>query len=213
MLDCCPRCRYSLVGLPTHHRCPECGLEIERDARLFEPSRRSWKLMGTICCLAAAVWGIGAVLGKDVWHMCRAVFWLLLSVVFFMGSRRSGRAILVSQYTIRIIDRDTEPEVYDTCDVGQATWSFVNGAVTIRRTDGTVLTVVAQTFLSSNRQAQRLAATIQAQLDRVQQKAQQDAACDGHPDASGGAPCPGDWKLAAGAVPRERRQGRQRRQG
>ena len=35
LLERCPRCRYALEGLPVEHRCPECGLPIDRRWRLF----------------------------------------------------------------------------------------------------------------------------------------------------------------------------------
>ncbi|MFN0136887.1 MAG: hypothetical protein ACKVS9_12315 [Phycisphaerae bacterium] len=35
LLERCPRCVYSLRGLPTVHRCPECGLDVDRSWRVF----------------------------------------------------------------------------------------------------------------------------------------------------------------------------------
>ena len=34
-LQQCPRCLYLLHGLATRHRCPECGLEVDRRWRVF----------------------------------------------------------------------------------------------------------------------------------------------------------------------------------
>lgn len=48
MIQNCPRCDYSLLGLPTLHRCPECGLEFDRDSVFF---RAQWKV-GWLMCLA-----------------------------------------------------------------------------------------------------------------------------------------------------------------
>lgn len=185
MLDCCPRCRYSLVGLPTHLYCPDCALEFDRDAQLFEPLRQSFKQAAAVPCLCAAMFGVFAVIrpmSRDLGYF--AAMMLLAAAVNWWRARWKGRAILVSQRTIRILGRTTEPEVYDISDVGQAKRSFVNGAVTIQRTDGTLLTVIRAGFLGSNNSARRLAATIQAHVDRVQQEAQQDAAYDDRPDAS-----------------------------
>jgi len=188
MLDRCPRCRYSLVGLPTHHCCPECGLEIERDAQLFQPSRQSRKIAAVLAALyglGAAILGVAAMTRPTLRYLGYAAAGVLFMVaVFWWRARWRGRAILVSQRTIRILGRTTEPEVYDISDVGQAKWSFVNGAVTIQRTDGILLTAISAGFLGSNRIARSLAATIQAHVDRVQQAAQEDVDYDDRPYAS-----------------------------
>jgi len=43
-LERCPFCDYSLEGLPTEHRCPECGRPFDRRWRVFG-GRRYWPLM------------------------------------------------------------------------------------------------------------------------------------------------------------------------
>lgn len=44
MLECCPRCGYSLRGLPADHACPECGLRYDERSLLFRRrlSGRVW---------------------------------------------------------------------------------------------------------------------------------------------------------------------------
>lgn len=37
-LDRCPVCRYSLQGLPSAYRCPECGLEYDEQTRVWRPT-------------------------------------------------------------------------------------------------------------------------------------------------------------------------------
>ena len=39
MIDNCPNCAYSFVGLRDRSYCPECGTEFEREAILFIPAR------------------------------------------------------------------------------------------------------------------------------------------------------------------------------
>lgn len=36
-LECCPACRYSLVGLPTSYRCPECNFLFNDDTYVWRP--------------------------------------------------------------------------------------------------------------------------------------------------------------------------------
>lgn len=37
-LDRCPVCRYSLQGLPSIYRCPECGFEYDEQTRVWSPT-------------------------------------------------------------------------------------------------------------------------------------------------------------------------------
>ena len=39
MIDRCPQCGYSLAGLPSNHRCPECGLAYDEDSEVYKHSR------------------------------------------------------------------------------------------------------------------------------------------------------------------------------
>ena len=53
MIDNCPNCAYSIVGLRDRSYCPECGTEFEREAILFVPAR-------------APSCGLGSYLGVSV---------------------------------------------------------------------------------------------------------------------------------------------------
>ncbi len=35
MLDACPKCGYSLTGLPVEHNCPECGLHYDAQSAVY----------------------------------------------------------------------------------------------------------------------------------------------------------------------------------
>ena len=45
-LKTCPKCEYSLVGLPAPHRCPECGLEYDEFSCEWE--NRRWRRAGRV---------------------------------------------------------------------------------------------------------------------------------------------------------------------
>ena len=44
----CPACNYPLTGLPTAHRCPECGFEYDEATIVFKPSRPWMTYVGTL---------------------------------------------------------------------------------------------------------------------------------------------------------------------
>lgn len=53
MLERCPRCHYSLAGLPQDHTCPECGLRYDGESVVYTRRRNRKALIG----LAAVVIG------------------------------------------------------------------------------------------------------------------------------------------------------------
>jgi len=40
MIDHCPKCNYALAGLPDQYRCPECGVDYDREAVAFSDPKR-----------------------------------------------------------------------------------------------------------------------------------------------------------------------------
>ena len=162
MIDDCPSCGYSLVGLPDEHRCPECGLEYERDSLVFTEPRRIWKVLVVanagmfLICLVSWLFR-GASTGIELWLV--GLFGMM-SAGWIWHLLKKRRAILVSPNTIRIVERDAQQEVYQIGDVGQIRWNFVNGDILIERPNGTELVVIKSRFLASNIQAWRIVKTV-----------------------------------------------------
>ena len=101
LLALCPKCKYQLCGLPVKHRCPECGIEINRDWKLFgaqvatQDTRKPFRLgrtlafgflgYSTVVLIAAfKVTGIRQMEGV----CCYSVMWglALMSVLMFRHS-------------------------------------------------------------------------------------------------------------------------------
>lgn len=151
MIDACPRCGYSLVGLPDQHSCPECGLDYEKDATVFREPRMLWKIMA-ILHGALALFGVGLVVlrpggNSNLWM---PLVYGVIGLVWLWHTRKPKRIILVSPNTIRIVDRYKPVEVYHMHDVGRISWRFVNGDVDIERHDGSELRTIPKRFLGSD---------------------------------------------------------------
>lgn len=50
-LSRCPDCRYYLTGLPTRHRCPECGFEYDEFTIVWESGHRWFHYAAYFCVL------------------------------------------------------------------------------------------------------------------------------------------------------------------
>jgi hypothetical protein len=166
MIDKCPACGYSLVGLPAEHCCPECGVEYERDAVLFGEPRAAWIVLacanGVMLIVSVAGWFWRPSVPAGPWlialfaTMCIGWIWRL---------RKARHLILVSRRNIRILGRGAGPEVYRIPDVGGISWDSTTGDILIQRLDGAELTRIKRRFLGSSRRARRV-------VDAVRQHAQ-----------------------------------------
>lgn len=166
MITRCPSCDYSLTGLPTEHRCPECGLQCERDAVVFGQPRTVWKLLA-LANVAMLVLSIVALLWRGA---TSGGIWLIalfatMSAGWIWNVLAKRSVVLVSPRTIRILKRGKEQQVYAIADVGQIKWSFVTGDIVIERSDGTQLTTIKQRFLGSNLTARRVVKTVREYVD------------------------------------------------
>ncbi len=91
MLETCPRCGYSLRGLPAEYRCPECGLAYDAESEMFK-LRSPWALLGVIvavgfggaCFVSLLVHSTGVVVGDSVPVIYMVVYGL---VSFRLGWR------------------------------------------------------------------------------------------------------------------------------
>lgn len=83
MLTRCPQCRYSLKGLPSNHRCPECGLQYDQDSAVFSHTR-PYEFIVLIACNVLLIWIVikGWILDSDDssfdWRILLACIALLL---------------------------------------------------------------------------------------------------------------------------------------
>lgn len=87
MLECCPRCGYSLYGLPANHACPECGLRYDDLSLLFR-RRPDYRILLNLSGIA-----MGSVL-----------VWQELSAIIRDGTgRTSWSGLFVIGYFVAIV--------------------------------------------------------------------------------------------------------------
>ncbi len=79
LLQECPRCAYSLRGLPTDHTCPECGLAYDEDCE-FYPTIKPKRLIFQLSLLI----GLGLILLPSLRHFGNFMMvssWLKLKAI------------------------------------------------------------------------------------------------------------------------------------
>jgi len=154
----CPLCRYLLDGLPTRHRCPECGFDYDKRWDVIHQDRRIGSIL--LACVLFT-WVMSFVnwvafsspgrlilgLGLVLWMLgCVGLCWRAIS--FLRGGRRN--TTIVGHEGVQIF-RSREP-------VRQIPWAAfddviytrVGGAAGLRK-NGRVLETIDQTIFGSNR--------------------------------------------------------------
>lgn len=150
MIDRCPRCCYSLRGLPTVHRCPECGLQCDSDAVVFREPRIAWVCVASLTA-GLLLWravstfaGIGR--SWDWWANTPLV--ALLAVLIWWLTRQRHMVIVSPRY-LQIHGRSSTPEIFAIEDIGDAHWSYVTGTISISDRFGDTNVTIPSRFLAA----------------------------------------------------------------
>jgi hypothetical protein len=115
LLERCPFCDYSLQGLPTEHRCPECGQPFDRRWRVFPgvPAWRSADFLGGVMLLVLMpVFLLRGAL-RSSWPIANVIpvvlpfagLWALLAVQIVRKLRKPRVFVAVGQAGITVLDR------------------------------------------------------------------------------------------------------------
>jgi len=161
ILGVCPVCRYSLVGLPRKHNCPECGFLYDKRACLFTRSNGAMIVYGVVSVVFVLIgmllwWGGLPRVGAGLFVTAGlpgvvATLWRL---------RCRNNFVLVSLDNVRVIASREEEVVVPMRMVDSARWSSTSGGVEVLSHDGAVLTTIPPSLLQSARRSKKLAITI-----------------------------------------------------
>ena len=153
----CPLCKYSLVGLPNHHMCPECGFAYEREAVLFSQRRWSW----TVLCIANGMMFFGGIIVTVLRGVPSGWLAGAIGVVGFAWRLlQPKKFVLVSRVWLRLVGGSEPEQRFPMEAIERATWSRLGGLVEVRAHGGAVLVRIPSSLLWSRRRSKRLAATI-----------------------------------------------------
>ncbi|MBN2445456.1 MAG: hypothetical protein JXO22_01925, partial [Phycisphaerae bacterium] len=129
----CPRCNYSLRGLPARHTCPECGLAYDEESRVWRP-RHPWTVHIGALGIALLLLPMGSAvlphlmngLLPPAWPSVGGASVLIGAVVVFVGicsANSRGRCVAVMPDGLFVRTVETERLV---------DWADIKGA---RRTE------------------------------------------------------------------------------
>ncbi|QOJ14670.1 MAG: hypothetical protein HRU75_08465 [Planctomycetia bacterium] len=147
LLEACPRCAYSLRTLPIEHRCPECGLPVDRRWRCYagrhaprSTNVATWSLKGFVL-----IWLGVAALGL-VFHLLvssgtdrlalLAILPILLVVVVVLVYRPRRFIAVGPEGLVVCVGRHREPIRHPWSVLGRAKNDLMRKRVVIERTDG-----------------------------------------------------------------------------
>lgn len=152
----CPRCGYSLSGLPRQYNCPECGFRYDCDGIVIQPSRRGWMILVVLNLL---LFGFGVF----VWlRQGLLTLFLCGGIGAIVAGIRAGphRLVFVSRDELRIIWRKSREEAFSMIEVRGAKWSRISGSVSIIGDQDRNLAVLPFAFFRSHSEAKTLVSAI-----------------------------------------------------
>ncbi len=154
-LQKCPRCRYSLTGLPDIHRCPECAFEYDKRMVVIEQSAKlSWFLVG--------MYSVGALMWTSYLAATSSFGWgsLILTVFWFatfLGARQSirlrnrSKALLWPDGLILLPAQGDFMYYASWDDVSRVEYDRLGGGAKLLAHDGSTLHAVPYDFFGSGR--------------------------------------------------------------
>ena len=130
MLTACPRCSYSLKGLPRDHQCPECGFPYDDSTIAVRQNRRGWKafLVLNVCTCALGILLWIANPGRFAWNLFTACAAPAL-LVYLWRLRTRTPVIVLSRTMVHVLNKGGGDCAYFLCDVAEARWSGVDGSM------------------------------------------------------------------------------------
>jgi len=141
LLERCPCCEYQLRGLPEQHRCPECGLPIDRRWRVLAGPSALVKPSITripIRFIVFPLLGIGFFefvewllpFGRAWWHWpCLAAWVVLISAVSWLFLAKPRCFIAVGPDGVVIHRGKEKTEQYEWPEVGKAGYDVLRKCV------------------------------------------------------------------------------------
>ncbi len=167
----CPRCSYSLEGLPDDHVCPECGLEYHGETTYIVFIHRSFDRLALISL------SLMLVLGASLLHPAMqvsasfAIPLLVIVVSIALGIRHLLRLscdhfgeLVLDHNGIRVILPDSPIATVRWNDVNRARYNWLTGCLTILGMEGQVLVSVPVWRLGSRGVGEQCAVLVAAYL-------------------------------------------------
>jgi len=168
MLKACPRCSYSLKGLPGDHKCPECGLPYDDNTIAVRQNRRGWKvfliLNACTCAVGFLLWIINP--SRFAWNPFIA-FALPTLLVYLWRMRSRTPVVVLSKAMMHILNSGNGDCRYALGDVAEAQWSAVDGSVELLDRKGEVVVRLPRGLLWSHSRAKKLVQEINQRVDNT----------------------------------------------
>lgn len=165
LLALCPRCSYSLNGLPIRHSCPECGMPFDRTCKVYRRSARLYIVLGVLSFgmlfLMLAYWSFGS--GNVVQLGFSVAFGMIACKSVCRACRAKGM-VIVSADEVRIIDPRRSDRLIPCQMISTIEWDTVFGDVVIRERNKETPVRIHRSLLDSNRTARALVSEIRLHL-------------------------------------------------
>ena len=177
--DACPRCAYSLAGLPDEHCCPECGFAYERGRTLVIRQGRRVPILNTFLgglFLLGAVRVLFLWSGASVYHKLEGGCWLAFGAWILWAGQlgRRNRAVL-TPWGFSLISRRELLGQHWWREVSAVAADRYGNVVNVCGRDGNVVCLIPHEFFGSQRALKAFVAAANERLAAVREGTQESA--------------------------------------
>ncbi len=185
----CPHCKYSLEGLPDIHRCPECGLDYNKNCEVFQASYPFLIFRLILSCMVSFVLlNIWPWISSDY----RIFFVVVLGLLWLKVLWGSYHVVLdirfpkvvVTPNGLIVIKRYGELTQYSWNEIGNAKWNFRTRGITLLSPHGMILESFPRNYFRDSQCLHRFVESVNGWKQRWEQESK-DHPTVSNPEISG----------------------------
>ncbi len=158
----CPKCDYSLVGLPERHGCPECGLDYGPDVVVLHQAKPYAVAMSIVFVLSVPLW----IYTLDEWtDIGMVVFFAAMGIPALrtLLSKRRNRVVILHDGFL-LVGWDGHEQQIRWTSVASCEVDRMGGGVKIKGRDGKKMDVLDYPYLGSMRRSEEFVRLAKARM-------------------------------------------------
>lgn len=173
--SCCARCGFDLAGLPSRHRCPECGLRYDPESRFFQfkAKAESERQLGYGFFLLVAIWLVAykqpqLLRDPGLYKISIIILLLLVPDLYRIMLWKRHTVVAISLDEVCIEQPNAEPIFFSWNVIEKASYNRYRGTCVLLNKSSRIVWKLKSNMVGGRRNAKQCV----AEINRVAKLAQ-----------------------------------------